>query len=479
MSILDNIEPKNVLYWFEELSKIPRGSGNTKPPCDFCEAVAKKYNLEFIRDSADNCIIKKPASKGYENSDPVIIQGHLDMVCEKSEECDIDFEKDAIRLKTDGEYIYADGTTLGGDDGIAVAMALAILTDEDAVHPPLEVVFTSDEEIGMLGAEKLDCSGLKGRRLINIDSEEEGIFTVSCAGGNVSECVLPVQKESFGGECYEINVGGLAGGHSGVEIDKGRHNANILLARVLDAVSEVCEMRIVSVEGGLKDNAIPVSSKAIISIISGNPENAVSDCENMFKNEAVKEDSELYVKIKRAENGVPFSKDSTEKIICMLMCLPNGIQEMSTDIQGLVKTSLNLGILKSDSNCVTASYCVRSSMSSEKEALKRKLYLLMKSLGGSVYHTGDYPAWEYQRNSPLRDVMCKVFEEEYGRKPECVAIHAGLECGMFCGKIEGLECVSVGPDIKDIHTPKERLDIKSVQRTWEFLVKVLAEMKKQ
>ena len=358
-------------------------------------------------------------------------------------------------------------------------MALAILAANDIPHPPLEVVITVDEETGMLGAAALDASVLKGRTMLNLDSEDEGVLTVSCAGGNVSVCTLPVTHAPFSGTALTVTVGGLLGGHSGTEIDKGRGNANLLMGRVLYAVSERTPLRLVSVAGGLKDNAIPRESRAVIIVTdAAAAQAAISDMDAALRHEYAAADPDVFVRSDAARpQQLPMDEASTQRAACMLCCLPNGVQAISRDIPGLVQTSLNLGILTTDANTVQASFCVRSSVATQKEMLVARLRCLMAQLGGTVTVSGDYPAWEYRKDSPLRERMVAVFREQYGREPKVEAIHAGVECGLFAGKLPGLDCVSFGPDLTEIHTCRERMHIASVQRVWRYTLEVLRRCK--
>ena len=477
MAILDNINPERVMYWFEKLCSIPHGSGNTAQATAMCREFANANNLEYSEDELGNCVIKKAATPGYENSPAVIIQGHLDMVCEKEPDCSVDMENEGLKLAIDGDWIYAEGTTLGGDDGAAVAIGLALLEDSNIDNPALEVLFTVDEEIGMIGATALDASQLSGKYLINLDSEDEGVFTVSCAGGVVAECKLPVKREAYQGKSYTFEISGLAGGHSGAEIDKYRGNADMLMGRLLSLAADKSDIRLVSVNGGLKDNAIPTRCEAVV--VSANDISEVAaECEKVFSNEFSVSEKGVRVTCKVTDNTqMPMDRESTHRVITALCCYPNGIQNMSLEIPGLPKTSLNLGILKTFDDGVTASFCVRSSVFTEKAALVKKLELLTKQLGGAVKTEGDYPPWEYVKNSHLRDVMHGVYVKMYGKEPIIEAIHAGIECGIIASKIPGLECVSIGPDINDIHTPAERMSISSVQRTWEYITEVLRNLK--
>ncbi|MDD5931671.1 MAG: aminoacyl-histidine dipeptidase [Oscillospiraceae bacterium] len=479
MAVLNHLEPRKVFSFFEELCAIPHGSGNTRQISDYLVDFAAQRGLEAYQDALNNVIIIKEATPGYESAAPVILQGHMDMVCEKTAGCPKDMEREGLELVVEGDTIYARDTTLGGDDGIAVAMGLAILDSNDLSHPRLEVIFTVDEETGMQGAMELDVSMLRGRRMLNLDSEAEGVFTVSCAGGNMSRCTLPVSREAYGGETAVITVGGLDGGHSGVEIHKGRGNACMLLGRVLAAAAKETELRIVSVSGGLKDNAIPREAVAVVAAADvGEVEAAVRKMDAALKNEYRVTDGGVFVTCDAGKKETaPMDAGSTRRLLALLTCAPNGVQAMSAGIPGLVQTSLNLGVLKTGEEQVEATFCVRSSVESQKTMLVHRLECLMEALGGSVKVSGDYPGWEYRSESPLRELMAEVYREQYGKEPVIEAIHAGLECGLFAGKLPGLDCVSVGPDLTEIHTTRERMHIASVQRLWAMVVETLKRMK--
>ncbi|MGI5977029.1 MAG: aminoacyl-histidine dipeptidase [Candidatus Limivicinus sp.] len=478
MAVLENLEPKNVFRFFEDLCAIPHGSGNTKAISDYLVNFAKERGLEYHQDELNNVIIAAEAAPGYENAPAVIIQGHMDMVCEKAPGCSKDMSREGLDLAVEGDHVYAKGTTLGGDDGIAVAMALAVLDDRSIPRPRVEAVITVDEETGMEGARGLDLSPLKGNMVLNIDSEDEGIFTVSCAGGATVECHMPVVREAFEGGSLNIVVDGLIGGHSGAEIDKMRANSNMLMGRLLYALKKSEDFRLVSVDGGLKDNAIPTKSAAVITAKNAEGVKAVcAGMEKIFRDEFRVTDGNIKVTVSPADEAPAMDSASTAAVISMLCCLPNGIQAMSADIKGLVQTSLNLGILTSAGTEVCASFSVRSSVDSQKRMLMDRLSCFMEQLGGSVAVRGDYPGWAYRQNSPLRDLMAEVFTEQYGHAPRIEAIHAGLECGLFIGKRPELDCVSFGPDIKEIHTFREKLCIASTQRTWKLLLEVLRRIK--
>ena len=475
MGVLSDLEPKRVFEIFEELCVIPHGSTHTKAISDWCVEFGKKLGLEHYQDEANNVILIAPATPGYETAPAVILQGHLDMVCEKEPGCAKNMDAEGLDLFVEGDVVGARGTTLGSDDGIAVAMALAALEDRTMPHPRLEAVLTTEEEIGMMGAAALDVSPLRGRTMLNIDSEVEGVFTVGCAGGSRVSCRLPLVRAPFDGETLAIRVGGLVGGHSGVEIDKGRANADMLLGRLLKAASAAAEVRLVSAQGGSKDNAIPTAAEAVfVTADSGAVREVVEKLTVDLKKEYRAADPGLTVAV---EPGVacwpPMDADTTEKAICLLLCLPNGIQAMSMDIPGLVQTSLNLGILACEEGQLSADFSVRSSMASQKELVQERLRCLTEQVGGHVAIWGDYPAWEYLPESPLRDRMTEVYREQYGKEPVIETIHAGVECGIFSEKLPGLDCVSFGPDLTDIHTPRERMHIASVQRTWALVREVL------
>lgn len=483
MKVLDGLEPSRVFHYFEEICGIPHGSGDTKAISDYCLAFARTHGLTCHQDSHNNIIIWKPGTAGYEQSPSVMIQGHLDMVCEKEPDCEIDFAKEGVRLMVEGGVISARGTTLGGDDGIAVAYVLALLEAEDIPHPPLEIVLTVDEEIGMLGASALDCSPITSRILLNLDSEEEGYLLVSCAGGVTAKAQLPVEYEQREGIVLKIQVSGLQGGHSGVEIDKGRGNACQLLGRALYTMQKTVPFSIITLEGGLKDNAIPREAFAAVLVEEEENVAVAEDCLQNLSRKLQHEyritDPDVKVTCIRCEQkgAQAMTSSSTKRVTAGLLNLPGGIQRMSFDVEGLVQTSLNLGIMKTEERQVAFSYSVRSSVESEKEALVDQMVCLMEQLGGTVSCSGEYPAWEYRQDSPLRELMSEIFEEQYGRKPVIQALHAGVECGIFAGKLPGLDCVSFGPDMKDIHTPKESMDAASVQRTWEYLLEILRRLK--
>ncbi len=483
MAVLVGLQPEKVFDFFEEICGIPHGSRDTKRISDYLVEFAKERNLRYIQDELNNVIIFKDGTAGYENSDPVIIQGHIDMVCEKEPDSTIDFTKDGLELIVNGNTITANKTTLGGDDGIAVAYALAILdnTDGSIPHPPIEAVFTVDEEIGMFGATDLDVSQLKGKTMLNIDSEDEGILLVSCAGGVTARCNIPYGREDDDGISVRIMIKGAAGGHSGIEIHKEGANASKILGRALYSLSAICDYKLVHIEGGLKDNAITRDAFAVINVADEDIDEIKAFTEEFFKTisrEYQSTDKDIQVVFDIVtKSGAAMTKASTRAIVNAINNMPNGVQRMSKDIEGLVQTSLNLGIMETNEDGVSCSFSVRSSVASEKEELVSRLSSLMDMCGGSISYTGDYPGWEYKKDSKLRELMIKVYEEQYGAKPKIEAVHAGLECGIFAGKISGLDCVSFGPQMDNIHTPSETMHIDSVERTWRFLLDILKRLK--
>lgn len=473
-----NLKPEKVFYYFEQLAAIPHGSRNTKQISDYLVSFAKEHQLEYYQDEANNVVMIQEASAGYEQADPIIIQGHMDMVCEKENNVDIDFEKDGLKLYVDGDFLKAEGTTLGGDDGIAVAYALAILDSPEICHPRLEIVITVDEEIGMLGAECIDLSMLKGHKMLNIDSDVEGHFLTSCAGGMTVQTEIPVSYINQQGLTADITVTGLMGGHSGSEIDKERANANIVMGRVLKYLADRMEFGIRSLAGGLKDNAIPRECTAGLLIPEDETEefhSYLAGIEQLLKKEYAASDAGICIKavIGTTQKAAVLSYASMTKILFYLRNVPDGVQNRSMIMPGLVETSLNTGImeLREDALMLTAS--VRSSVSTRKENLKDKLEYLAEFLGGTVSVSGDYPAWEYRADSDIRTGISEVYEELFSEKPVFEAIHAGLECGILSGKIADLDCVSFGPNNYDIHTPNERLSISSTEKVWTLLVEFL------
>ena len=475
---LAGLEPADVFGYFEKLCSMPHGSRNTKMISDYLVSFAQEQGLRYIQDDLNNVILFGEGTCGYEDHPPVILQGHMDMVCEKDADCPIDMEKEGLDVTHDGSFVFAKGTTLGGDNGIAVAYALALLADRSIPHPPLEVVVTVDEEIGMEGAAGIDLSVLQGRTLLNLDSEDEGIFTVSCAGGARATVSLPVERRTVYGPCVRLTVEGLQGGHSGVEIHKNRANANKVMGEFLSRVQKLMPLCLTSFAGGTKDNAIPRSCQATLIALGMHIER-INDVAAQLQKE-IREQYDEPEAIVRGDDvdafgGNALTTECTSKVIALLCSLPNGVQTWSRDIPGLVQTSLNLGVAKLGEDMKLTS-SVRSSVNQEKNDLLTRLKELADFYEGSYSQMGEYPAWEYKADSKLREIMVSTYEKLYGTAPEVVAIHAGLECGLLSEKLPGLDCVSIGPQMHDIHTSRERLDIASTKRTWEFLLEVLKEL---
>lgn len=494
MGVLSGLEPKKVFYFFEEITRIPHGSGNMERISNYLAEFAKERNLFYIQDAVKNVIIVKEATPGYENEPTVILQGHMDMVAVKKPECNIDMLTEGLRIATDGDEIYAEGTSLGGDDGIAVAYALAILDSDDLKHPRLEVVITVDEEVGLDGAREIDLSMLMGNRMLNLDSEEEGIFLTSCAGGARVCCRIPLERTEVTGIACEVVLGGLQGGHSGVEIHKERGNANCLMGRLLWTLSRKIPVAVASLGGGLADNAIPRETKAVLVI----QEEDMAELETVVKSvlgelseELATRDPDVFVQVKEIGRGSYscVAGQAVKKATEFLLALPDGVQAMSADMPGMVETSLNMGIMELQNNStesveeasaegpaeLLAEFAVRSSVESAKYALIARLEAITEMAGGNITVTGDYPGWKYRVDSPLRDKMVALYEKMYGVKPRVEAVHAGLECGILGSKIKDLDCVSLGPQMSNIHTTEETLSISSTARVWEYLVKLLEE----
>ena len=475
---LAGLEPASVFGYFEQLCAIPHGSGNTKMISDYLVNFAKEHGIRYIQDELNNVLLFADGTCGYEDHAPVILQGHMDMVCEKDADCPIDMEREGLDITHDGEYIFANGTTLGGDDGVAVAFALALLADPTIAHPPIEVIITVDEEVGMEGATGVDLSMLKGRTMINLDCENEGVFTVSCAGGARGTITLPLQRRAVYGPCVKLTVEGLQGGHSGVEIHKNLGNANKIMGEFLNRVQKLMPLCITDITGGAKDNAIPRSCQVTL-VAMGSHIERINDVAAQLQEEVRatfnEPEARIYGDDVDALGGNALSTQDSAKVIALLCSAPNGVQSWSQDIEGLVQTSLNLGVVRL-ADALRMTFAVRSSVNQEKRELLAQLQELAKLFDAQYSEMGDYPAWEFKKDSHLRDTMVRVFERMYGKTPVVEAIHAGLECGILSDKLPGLDCVAIGPDMQDIHTSRERLHIASTRRSWEFLLEILKEL---
>lgn len=482
--ILEGLKPEKLFYYFEELSRIPRGSGNERGVSDYLVKFAKEHNLEVVQDSALNIVIKKPATFGYENAKTVILQGHMDMVCEKNIDTVHDFLKDSIKLQVEGDFIKASGTTLGADNGVAVAMAMAILADNSLSHPSIEVLVTSDEENGMTGAMALTKESLKGRMLVNIDSEEEGKLLVSCAGGTRSRASLNIEwiEVDSNLEAYALRVRGLKGGHSGMEINKERANSNKLMGRILRDINEVSSFSISNLNGGSKNNAIPREADATLLVNPSHVElikERVEVWNATLKNEFKTADPNVKIIFEKLDTKIEkmFSKDTIDKAIKLLYLMPNGIMSMSMDINGLVESSTNLGVVTTKEDCLDLDSAVRSSIRSLKNEIVYRSREITNLIGAEFTTQSDYPEWQYNKNSELRNIFEQVYTEMYNIKPEIVAIHAGVECGLFEEIFGDIDMISFGPNIYDVHTPDEHFSITSTERTYEYLLNVLKTIK--
>lgn len=481
MKVLQNLEPASVFHYFEEICAIPHTSFHEKELSNYCVAFAKEHNLAFEQDDLGNVLMIVPATSGYEEVAPIILQGHLDMVGDKLSDCPLDLEKDGIEIILDGDFVHANGTTLGADNGIAVAYALAIADATDIPHPRLEIVLTVSEEVGLIGATAMDLSSCQARRMLNIDSEAEGILTAGCAGGMRAGSTIPVERVMKKGYDCTLTLTGFLGGHSGIDIGRGRANAITAMGRVLSTISRTVSFGIMEMNGGSKENVIAKESKAALVVPTDQIDAmkaAVADMQNQFSTEfgTADPDIQLIFEVDDSEEEIELvlSGNSQERVLAALNLIPNGVQSMCADLPTLVETSLNTGVLSLKEEELELGTSIRSSVSSAKTALAQKVEQLVHMLGGTVEFTGEYPAWPYARHSELRDLCIRIYKEQYGKEPEVELLHAGLECGLFSDKIPGLDCISFGPNLYDVHTPKEKMSISSVQRVWEYIKAILA-----
>ena len=480
---LDALEPADVFKYFREISAIPHGSFHTEQISSYLEDFAKSHGFSYIRDELGNVIISKPASAGCESAAPIALQGHIDMVCEKEASNPIDMEKEAITLETDGEWLSADRTTLGGDDGIAVAMMLALLDDDSITCPPLECVFTVDEEVGLLGAYGLDLSSLKSRRMINLDSEDEGVITASCAGGAEVICTLPGKRREKNGEILEIKIDGLRGGHSGEKINCGRANADLLLARLLYRLEGKGKFCIIGFNGGNRDNAIPREAGAEVIFTGKYSRSEIKETIAAFAEDIEKEysvtDPDIHVSAKWPNKGrkslhIAFGRKDSRRMIRFLMAFPNGVIEYSPLYRDVPQTSLSMGIVKTMADGICIHSMVRSSINSQKQMMLDRIACIAEEFDAAIDIKGTYPAWELIEKSDFRDLAAEVYQKLTGIEPVVCVIHGGLECGLLAAKVPGLDCISIGPDMEEVHTPAERLNIPSSKRTYEYLKTLLA-----
>ena len=477
---LEQIDYKGIFRYFSEISSIPRGSGNEGEISEYLESFAKSKGLVYNRDEANNLVIIKEATHGYEDQPAIMLQGHMDMVCEKRKDDTHDFLKDGIKLLVDGDYLRADGTTLGADNGIALAYMLALFSDKDLRHPRIEAVITSDEEVGMNGAKALDVSSLKAKYMINLDSEEEGYLLASCAGGLTGTCTLPIERVEEEGKAIQINIGGLKGGHSGMDIVHNRTNANKLLARLLFDLRERLSFGVIHMEGGYKDNVIPREAFAKLLISSEDYKQMTDNVQEImqtYKEELEGSEPDLDYSIEDLGEGKysPLNSIYFEKLLFALIQMPYGVQVMSSDIEGLVESSLNLGIFRLEEEEALICSSVRSSKSSYKHYVSSRLEYLIEFLGGEYIVRSEYPAWEFKKESKLREHLQKHYKEMYGKEMKVEAIHAGLECGLISEKMPGIDIVSIGPDMSRVHTIDEELNLSSAVRVYQFLERIIQE----
>lgn len=475
---LKDLQPERVFKYFEEISSIPRGSGNEKAISDYMVKFAQDLGLWVKQDEAYNVYIKKPAFPGYENVPGVILQGHLDMVCEKTKETVHDFEKEGVKLFIEGDYLRAEGTTLGADNGVALAYQMAVLADFSLKHPPLEILMTTDEERGMTGVSHIHSEYLKGKVLINLDTDVEGEFLVSCAGGLKASIDLKLayeQKPSFI-KTYGIRVGGLAGGHSGADIHLERGNAHVIMGRVLNRLRKQMDFNLCELLGGTKDNVITRECECIIvcDIKQSSLAQHLEEIQQDLQLEYYKRDQNISLSMTEEKGSYPvFTKQLTQDIIDLLVIMPNGVISFDQTMEGLVETSLNLGIVGQYGEFFRFGSAIRSSVPSKKQALCDQLEVLSGRFNGVFKTTGDYPAWQYCEQSRIRELSIGLYKEMYGKDPDIRSIHAGLECGFIAQKLAGVDMIAFGPNVKDIHSPKERVSISSMARVYEYLIRLL------
>lgn len=477
---MTDLKPERVFHYFKQISDVPRGSGNCIGIALYCRNFAINHNLKYIKDEAQNVVIFKDGTPGYESSEPVILQGHTDMVCQKTENATTDFINRGIELFVEGDFLKAKETTLGADNGIAVAMILAILESDSIPHPPIEAVFTSDEEIGLIGAGRLDKSVLSAKKMINLDSEEDDTVTVSCAGGCHFLAKAPVDYKEMNGTKIIVTLKGLKGGHSGVEINNNRVNANTLAGRFLNHIKSICDFDMINIGGGDKDNAIP--NKCVIELCVADADSFLAKAEdylNIIKSEISDRENGFAFTLEKGEAAAfkVLSEEIKNKLIFALTCVPNGVLEMSAEINGLVQTSLNLGILKIENDALSLHFGLRSNKKSGLTFLVEKLQAFFDSVNMESSTNGHYPPWEYKESSQLRELYKEVYADYTGNEPKVEAIHAGLECGVFADAIDGIDCISIGPALFDVHTVNEKLSISSTENVFNMLLNILEKLK--
>lgn len=481
MNDYENLQPKEVFKWFNAISMIPRCSGDEKRISDFLVNFAKDRGLEHYQDDELNVIIKKEASEGYQDAPVVILQGHMDMVCEKSPESDHDFSKDPIIWNVEDDLLYADGTTLGGDDGIAIAFCLALLDDDSLEHPGLEILVTTNEETGMDGANAIEGDLLDGEILINIDAEDEGVFLASCSGGANSFVKFGKDYEDYEGETIKINIDGLLGGHSGMEIHKQRANAIKLMGRVLNHVGLDTDYRITILKGGSKHNAIANNASAVIAVPASEKENVLESLGKIkteLKTEFRVSDPDLNIDFEEAgEAKKAYTENLTVRLVDFMMLVPYGVRDMSLEIDGLVQSSSNIGVIIDEDESLTFMSCVRSGVGSILQKQLQDIDIMARNVDAKSWVEKEYPAWEFADESAIRDLAVGVYEDLFDEKPEISAAHCGLETGIINAIKPGLDMISYGPDLEDVHTFNENLSIISVGKVWKLTKNLLKRIK--
>ena len=479
MGVLSGLEPQAVFGFFESLCAIPRGSHHTGAVSMYLETFARQRGLRCRRDELNNVIVWKDAAPGYEDAPVVMLQGHMDMLIEKERECPRNTDQEGLDIFVEGDEIGAHGTTLGADDGIGVAMMLAVLDDDRVLHGPLECVFTADEEVGMQGVRGLNVSDLKAKFMINLDSLEERVFTVSCAGSTRVVSTLPMGRAPFEGTVCALMVDGFIGGHSGEDIHRGRANANRLMGRALMEIMAKTDLRLLTVSGGAKDNTIPRDAAALIAVKDLDAAKAAAaELAEALENEYRATEKKIRVRLFPTRSSfTPMDEDSTRRAATFLFCAPNGVQMMSAEVPGLVQTSLNFAQVYTEDDKMVCRFMVRSSVNSQAAEIAHRVMALTRAMGGEAHIPSAYSAWQYRPDSRLREVMTDAFRTVYGAEPRIAALHASLECGILSGKMPDLDCISFGPDVVNVHTPRERLKIASTWRTWALLRETLRRLK--
>ncbi|MBR2926566.1 MAG: aminoacyl-histidine dipeptidase [Clostridia bacterium] len=473
--VIGGRSPSSVFRFFEEISAIPRASFCEERIADYLVDFAKARGLFYVRDKINNVMIRRPATKGQEGKPALLFQGHTDMVCEKNADTVHDFSKDGLKLYLDGKLLRAKGTTLGADNGIAVAMMLAILDGELPSHPTVECLFTTAEEVGLNGAMGFDYSHLTARRMVNLDSEELGVVTAGCAGGIRSDLILDAQTEPFCGSAICLRIGGLMGGHSGENINSGRANANKLMGRILASLVSAHDARLISLRGGSKDNAIPRECEAVIAVKDAHAAITLANTlGEQIKRELGSDDAGFFLTAEQTEQpSSMLTKEDSANAIAVIACAANGVLEMSRDVNGLVEYSRNLGVITTKENQICFVFSARSSIESRLDASTQELDALARVTGCVTKHYSRYPGWDYAKTSALRDSYLAAYRDVMGKDAVINVIHAGLECGIIRSKVPDMDMISVGPTMFDIHSPDEALDLDATEQFWKTVARLV------